>query len=91
MSERTKQALIAFLTGLALVEIPIVIGFLTAVPQPNASILLAGLLGGLLTALKRWSETAAVSVAALHTETYAKLASSPPEPSPLQQNMRDQL
>lgn len=74
MTERTKQAIVAFCTGLLLVEIPVVIDYLTATPQPDAKILLAGLLGGMFTALKRWSETAAVSVAALHSETYAQAA-----------------
>lgn len=76
MSERQKQALVAFITGLLLVELPIITGFLTATPQPDARILLAGLLGGVFTALKRWSETAPVSVAALHIETYG-VAGSP--------------
>lgn len=76
MTERNKQALVSFLIGLLVVEIPVTINFLTAVPQPSPGILAAGLLGGLLTMLKRYSETAPNNVAALHRETYA--AAAPP-------------
>lgn len=74
MSERTKQALISFVIGLLVVEIPVAIDYLTAVPQPDEKILFAGILGGLLTMLKRYSETGPASVAALHRETYARAA-----------------
>lgn len=74
MSERTKQAIVSFIIGLLIVELPVGIDFLTAVPQPSPTILAAGLLGGILTMLKRWSETAPNNIAALHRETYAQAA-----------------
>jgi hypothetical protein len=72
VSERTRQAIISFMVGLGIVEIPVLIDYLTAVPQPDAKILLAGILGGLLATLKRYVETAPSSVAALHQETYER-------------------
>lgn len=74
MSERWKQALVSFLIGLLVVEIPVLVTYLTAIPQPDEKVLLAGILGGLLTMLKRYSETAPNNVAALHRETYAQAA-----------------
>lgn len=76
MTERSKQALVSFFIGLLIVEIPVAVNYLTAIPQPDEKVLLAGILGGLLTMLKRYSETAPNSVAALHRETYA--AAAPP-------------
>jgi len=73
MSERAKQTALSFFVGLLIVEIPVAYAWLVATPQPDARFLLAGLLGGLLTALQRYVQTAPGAVSALHAETQAKI------------------
>lgn len=74
MSERGKQTIISFVVGLLIVEIPVLVTWLTAIPQPDEKILFAGLLGGLLGALKRYAETSASAVSTLNAEVYANVA-----------------
>lgn len=59
---RTQAIIWRFCLGLVLVEIPVLTGYLTAVPRPDWPILLAGLLGGLAGAISKYLEPQIVSI-----------------------------
>lgn len=62
MNARTQAIAWRFALGLVLVEIPVLMGYLTAVPRPEWPILLSGLLGGLAGAISKYLEPQIVSI-----------------------------
>jgi hypothetical protein len=62
VNARTQAIAWRFALGLVLVEIPVLMGYLTAVPRPEWPILLSGLLGGLAGAITKYLEPQIVSI-----------------------------
>lgn len=74
MTTRQIQVLQSFFLGLVLVEIPVISTALLS-PSFDWKILLAGLLGGLSSALIKYQQTNPETIVALHTEAVDKVVS----------------